>query len=115
MLKDCSEFSLPGIGRRLVDKMKDSPKMARRVMTKMTSPSVGRRRQRRLKEEEESIFVVSVNVVHSSGQQSTNNETKMDAWSVSSTIDYCLTTASKASDESLDHCCFAYVTSVIFP
>ena len=75
----------------MVDKVKDSPKMARRVMTKMTSPSVGRRRQRRL-EEEESIFVVSVNVVHSSGQQqSTNNETKMDAWSVSSTIDYCLT------------------------
>ena len=78
----------------MVDKVKNSPKVARRVMTKMTSPSVGRRRERRLREEEESIFVVSVNVVHSSGQQSTNNDTKMDAWSVSPsltlTIDHCL-------------------------
>ena len=72
-----------GIGRRLVDKVRDSPRLARRAMTKMTSPSLGRRRHRRQKEEEEAIFVVSVSVVHNSGQQqSTADNNKMDAWSV---------------------------------
>ena len=69
-------WSSPGIGRRLVEKVKDSPQIARKMITKMTSPGFRRRKKR----EEEDIFIVSVNVVHSSGSQLNQGQTTRDVW-----------------------------------
>lgn len=69
-------WSSPGIGRRLVEKVKDSPQLARKMITKMTSPGFRRRKAR----EEEDIFIVSVNVVHSSGSQLNQGQTTRDVW-----------------------------------
>ena len=69
-------WSSPGIGRRLVEKVKDSPKIARKMITKMTSPGYRRRKRR----EEEDIFIVSVNMVHSSGSELSQGKTKRDVW-----------------------------------
>ena len=69
-------WSSPGIGRRLVEKVKDSPQIARKMITKMTSPGFRRRKTR----EEEDIFIVSVNVVHSSGSQLNQGQTTRDVW-----------------------------------
>ena len=87
---------IPGLSRRLVDKVRESPRIARkmitkvtmimmmmmrmimRMITKMTSP--GQRRQRRLIHDEE-IFIVSVNVLHSSGHSGHGDTLrKRDAW-----------------------------------
>ena len=66
-----------GISRRLVDKVKDSPKIARKMITKMTSP--GRRHRRQIHDEE--IFIVSVNVLHTSGHSGHGDTlSKKDAW-----------------------------------
>ena len=69
-------WSSPGIGRRLVEKVKDSPQIARKMITKMTSPGFRRRKKR----EEEDIFIVSVNVVHSSGSQLNQDQITRDVW-----------------------------------
>ena len=69
-------WSSPGIGRRLVEKVKDSPQIARKMITKMTSPGFRRRKAR----EEEDIFIVSVNVVHTSGSQINQGQTTRDVW-----------------------------------
>ena len=69
-------WSSPGIGRRLVEKVKDSPKIARKMITKMTSPGYRRRKRR----EEEDIFIVSVNMLHSSGSELSQGKTKRDVW-----------------------------------
>ena len=60
-------------------KVRDSPKLARRMMTRMTSPGQARRRRRQ--QQEEAIYIVSVNVVHSSGHSNNNNtNNRRDAW-----------------------------------
>ena len=69
-------WSSPGIGRRLVEKVKDSPLIARKMITKMTSPGFRRRKRK----EEEDIFIVSVNVVHSSGSEQNQGKTTRDVW-----------------------------------
>lgn len=66
-----------GISRRLVDKVKESPKIARKMITKMTSP--GRRHRKQIHDEE--IFIVSVNVLHTSGHSGHGDTlSKKDAW-----------------------------------
>ena len=69
-------WSSPGIGRRLVEKVKDSPQIARKMITKMTSPGFRRRKRR----EEEDIFIVSVNVIHSCGGEVIPGKRKRDVW-----------------------------------
>ena len=69
-------WSSPGIGRRLVEKVKDSPQIARKMITKMTSPGFRRRKRR----EEDDIFIVSVNVIHSCGGEVIPGKTKRDVW-----------------------------------
>ena len=67
-----------GISRRLVDKVKDSPKLARKMITKMTSP--GRRHRR---QEDQDIYIVSVNIIHSSGHDpgpDGGNQRTRDVW-----------------------------------
>ena len=57
--------------------MKESPKIARKMITKMTSP--GRRHRKEIHDEE--IFIVSVNVIHTSGHSvHGTNLNKKDAW-----------------------------------
>ena len=50
----------PSLGRRMVDRVRDSPRLARRAMNKMTSPLVLRRKK------EDEIYSVTLHVVHSS-------------------------------------------------
>ena len=67
-----------GISRRLVDKVRDSPKLARKMITKMTSP--GRRRRQA---EDQDIYIVSVNIIHSSGHDPCpdgDNHRSRDVW-----------------------------------
>ena len=63
-------------------RVRDSPKLARRMMTRMTSPGQARRRRRQ--QQEEAIYIVSVNVVHSSGHNNNTNNNRRDAWWVTS-------------------------------
>ena len=63
----------PSVGRRMVDRVRDSPRLARRAMRKMTSPLVSRRKN------EDEIFIITLDVVHSSGRIG-KGEGRADAW-----------------------------------
>ena len=57
----------------MVDRVKDSPRLARRAMSKMTSPLMSRRKN------EDEIFIITLGVVHSSGRV-VREEGRSDAW-----------------------------------
>ena len=63
----------PSLGRRMVDRVRDSPRLARRAMNKMTSPLVMRRKK------EDEIYIVTLHVVHSSGVVG-RGDGRSDAW-----------------------------------
>ena len=63
----------PGLSRRMVDRVRDTPRLARKAMNRMTSPMVIR------KKKEEEIYIVTLNVVHSSGVV-WREKGKSDAW-----------------------------------
>ena len=63
----------PSLGRRMVDRVRDSPRLARRAMNKMTSPLVLRRKK------EDEIYSVTLHVVHSS-EVVGRGEGRSDAW-----------------------------------
>ena len=63
----------PGLSRRMVDSMKNTPRLARKAMSRMTSPMVMR------KKKEDEIYIVTLNVVHSSGMVG-REKGKSDAW-----------------------------------
>ena len=77
----CDQFSdlsyipgaSPSLGRKMVDKVRDSPRLARKAMSKMTSPMVSKRKK------EDDIYIVTLHVVHSSGMVG-RGEGKCDAW-----------------------------------
>ena len=49
------------LGKRIIDRVKDSPRLARRAISKMTSPLVSMRKK------EDEIYIVTLHVVHSTG------------------------------------------------
>ena len=61
------------LGQRMVDRVKDSPKLARRAMTKMTSPMVSR------KQKKAELYIITLDVVHSSGVV-VRGKGRADAW-----------------------------------
>ena len=63
----------PSLGKRVVKRVKDSPRMARRAMSKMTSPMVSRRQK------EVEIYIVTLHVDHSSEVVGTGKGNS-DAW-----------------------------------
>ena len=63
----------PSVGQRMVDRVKDSPKLARRAMTKMTSPMVSR------KQKKGELYIITLDVVHSSGVVG-RGKGRADAW-----------------------------------
>jgi hypothetical protein len=63
----------PSVGRRVLERVRDSPRMLRKVMSKMTSPLVSRRKN------EDEIFMITLDVVHSSGRVG-RGEGRADAW-----------------------------------
>jgi hypothetical protein len=63
----------PSLGQRMVDRVKDSPKLARRAMTKMTSPMVSR------KQKKHELYIITLDVAHSSGVVG-RGEGRADAW-----------------------------------
>ena len=63
----------PSVGRRMVDRVRNSPRLARRAMSKMTSPLVSRSKN------EDEIFMITLDVVHSSGRVG-RGEGRADAW-----------------------------------
>ena len=62
----------PGLNRRMVDRVRDTPRLARKAMSRMTSPMV-------MKKKEDEIYIVTLNVVHSSGMVE-RGQGKSDAW-----------------------------------
>ena len=61
----------PSMGMRIVDRVRDSPRLARKAMSKMTSPLVSR------KKKEDEIYIVTLHVVHGVGWR---GEGRSDAW-----------------------------------
>ena len=66
-------WTSPSLGRKMVDKVRDSPRLARKAMSKMTSPMVSKRKK------QDEIYIVTLHVVHSSGMVG-RGEGKCDAW-----------------------------------
>ena len=66
-------WTSPSLGRKMVDKVRDSPRLARKAMSKMTSPMVSKRKK------EDEIYIVTLHMVHSSGMVG-RGEGKCDAW-----------------------------------
>ena len=60
--------------RRMLNRVKDSPRLARKIISKMTSPD-GDKKERGRNE----IFVVNVEVLHESGTEVLANG-RVDAW-----------------------------------
>ena len=60
--------------RRMLSRVRDSPKLARKMMSKMTSPDTGKKER-----EKTEIFIVNIEVIHESGTQIQPNG-KVDAW-----------------------------------
>ena len=63
----------PSLGTKVMDRVRDSPRLARRAMSKMTSPLVSRSKN------EDEIFMITLDVVHSSGRV-VRGEGRTDAW-----------------------------------
>ena len=64
----------PSLGRRMVESVRNSPRLARRAMNKMTSPLVMRKRK------SAEIYIVTMHVVHSSGVVGRGEDGRADAW-----------------------------------
>ena len=60
--------------RRILTRVKDSPRLARKMMSKMTSPDIGKKER-----EKTEIFIVNIEVIHESGTQ-IQPSGKVDAW-----------------------------------
>ena len=60
--------------RRILTRVRDSPRLARKMMSKMTSPDVGKKER-----EKTEIFIVNIEVIHDSGTQ-IQPSGKVDAW-----------------------------------
>ena len=60
--------------RRILTRVRDSPRLARKMMRKMTSPDVGKKER-----EKTEIFIVNIEVIHDSGTQ-IQPSGKVDAW-----------------------------------
>ena len=60
--------------RRMLSRMRDSPRLARKMMSKMTSPDPGKKER-----EKTEIFIVNIEVIHESGTQ-IQPSGKVDAW-----------------------------------
>ena len=58
---------------QMMDRVKDSPKLARRAMTKMTSTMVSR------KQKKDELYIITLDVVHSSGVVG-RGDRRADAW-----------------------------------
>ena len=65
----------PSLGRRIVDRVRASPRLARKAMSKMTSPLVSRRRKK-----DDEIFIDTLPEGHSSGIVWRAEEWRSDAW-----------------------------------
>ena len=63
----------PSLGTKVMDRVRDSPRLARRAMSKMTSPMVS------MKKKEDEIYIITLHVIHSSGLVG-RGEGKSDAW-----------------------------------
>ena len=61
------------MGRRMADRLRDSPKVCRRAMSKMTSPMVSK------KKNIDEIYIVTLHAVHCSGVVG-RGEGRADAW-----------------------------------
>ena len=64
----------PSLGRRVVERVRNSPRLARKAMNKMTSPLVMRKRK------SAEIYIVTMHVLHSSGVVGRGEEGRADAW-----------------------------------
>ena len=60
--------------RRMLSRVRDSPRLARKMMSKMTSPDPGKKER-----EKTEIFIVNIEVIHESGTQ-IQPSGKVDAW-----------------------------------
>ena len=60
--------------RRMLNRVRDSPRLARRMMSKMTSPDIGKKER-----EKSEIFLVNIEVLHESGLEFLPNG-RVDAW-----------------------------------
>ena len=60
--------------RRMLTRVRDSPRLARKMMSKMTSPDPGKKER-----EKTEIFIVNIEVIHESGTQIQPNGT-VDGW-----------------------------------
>ena len=71
-------WTSPSLGRKMVDKVRDSPRLARKAMSKMTSPMVSKRKK------EDDIYIVTLHVVHSSEMvrrgEAQGEPTQVGAW-----------------------------------
>ena len=63
----------PSLGTKVMDRVRDSPRLAKRAMSKMTSPMVSR------KKKEDEIYIITLHVIHSSGLVG-SGEGRSDAW-----------------------------------
>ena len=61
------------LGRKVVERVRESPRRVRKAMTKMTSPVKTK------KQKEEEIYIVTLQVVHNSGFV-IRSDVRSDAW-----------------------------------
>ena len=60
--------------KRMLSRVKDSPRLARKMISKMTSPDVGKKERGK-----NEIFIVNIEVLHESGLEILPNG-RVDAW-----------------------------------
>ena len=60
--------------RRMLSRVRESPRLARRIVSRMTGPDVGRKER-----EKSEIFLVNISVLHESGMELLPNG-RADAW-----------------------------------
>jgi hypothetical protein len=63
----------PSLGTKVMDRVRDSPRLAKRAMSKMTSPMVSKRKK------EDEIYIITLDIMHSSGLV-VRGEGQSDAW-----------------------------------
>ena len=63
----------PSLGTKVMDRVRDSPRLARRAMSKMTSHIVS------MKKKEDEIYIITLHVIHSSGLVG-RGDGRSDAW-----------------------------------
>ena len=60
--------------RRMLSRVRNSPRVARRIVSKMTGPDVGKKER-----EKSEIFLLNIEVLHESGMELLPNG-RVDAW-----------------------------------